>query len=136
MNHPESDRPEVTPRSLAEWISFAIASIVLSIVVALVIYSWVTIQDKPPILKVTKESEIRQVEEQFYLTIEVTNSGGGTVESVEVLAELSIEGKIVETGQIQIDFLSAGEVRLGTFIFTHNPDFGELSVRVVSYKLP
>lgn len=103
MTHPESDRPEVTPRSLAEWISFTIASILLSIVVALVIYSWVTIQDKPPILNVKTDSDLRQVERQFYLPIEVTNSGGGTVESVEVLAELSSEGKIVETGQIQIN---------------------------------
>lgn len=136
MNEPEQDRPHVTPRSLAEWISFTIALVVLSFVVGLVFYSWATIQDSPPVLAVKTESDIRQVEGQFYLPIEVTNSGGGTVESLEVVAELSIDGEVVETGQIQIDFLSAGEIGLGAFIFSHNPSRGELSVRVVSYKLP
>lgn len=136
MSETENEHTQISPRSLAEWISFSIALFVLSIVIGLVIYSGVTIQDRPPILTVTSQSDIRQVEEQFYLTFEVTNSGGGTVESVQVIAELSIEGKVIETGEVQIDFLSAGEVSLGAFIFTHNPTLGELSVRVASYKLP
>ncbi len=71
-----------------------------------------------------------------YVPFEVTNTGGGTVESVEVIAQLTINGQIVETGQTQIDFLSSGEVSSGAFIFNHNPAQGNLSIRVASYKLP
>ena len=136
MNNLDRDRPKATPRSLAEWISFGIALLVLTTVVGLVIYSWATIQDQPPILAVKTTSDLRQAEGKFYIPFEVTNTGGGTVESVEVTAQLSIDGQVVETGQTQIDFLSSGEVSSGAFIFNHDPAQGDLSIRVASYKLP
>ena len=136
MSNLDRDRPKATPRSLAEWISFSIALFVLSLVVGLVIYSWITVQNQPPTLTVKTRSDVRQAEGQFYVPFEVTNTGGGTVESVQVIAQLTINGQIVETGQTQIDFLSSGEVSSGAFVFNHNPAQGNLSIRVASYKLP
>lgn len=49
-----------TPRSVAEWISFTIALCLLGTLIGLVVYSWVSIQDKPPIVKVKLQSDIRQ----------------------------------------------------------------------------
>jgi uncharacterized protein (TIGR02588 family) len=64
------------------------------------------------------------------------NSGGDTAESVQIMAELMIDGKVTETGEQQIDFLSSGESEEGAFIFTKNPRQGQLNLRVGSYKLP
>ena len=52
------------------------------------------------------------------------------------MAELSFNDKVLETGTQQIDFLSRREKRSGEFIFSRDPQQGELKIRVASYKLP
>ncbi|MEH2331655.1 TIGR02588 family protein [Nostoc sp.] len=122
-------------RSIAEWITFSIASFILAIIVSLVGYTWLNEKNQPPILSVTKKQTIREINGQFYVPFEVVNSGGDTAESVQIMAELLING-ITETGEQQIDFLSSGESEEGAFIFSHNPRQGQLNLRVGSYKLP
>ncbi|MBN3921801.1 TIGR02588 family protein [Nostoc sp. NMS4] len=123
-------------RSIAEWITFSIASFILAITVSLVGYTWLNEKNQPPILSVTKKPTIREINGQFYVPFEVVNSGGDTAESVQIMAELLIDGKVTETGEQQIDFLSSGESEEGAFIFSHNPRQGQLNLRVGSYKLP
>lgn len=123
-------------RSSAEWISFSIALILLGVVVSFIVYSWVSQTYKPPILEVDTSADIRQVNQQFYVPFTVTNEGGTTVKSVEVVAELWIDDELKQQGTQQITFLSSGEIQSGAFIFNYNPDSGELIVRVASYQLP
>lgn len=123
-------------RSIAEWVTFGISSLILVIIVSLVGYTWLNEKNQPPILSVTKKEIIREINGQFYVSFEVVNSGGDTAESVQIMAELLINGKITETGEQQIDFLSSGESEEGAFIFSQNPRQGELNMRVGSYKLP
>ncbi|MBN4003597.1 TIGR02588 family protein [Nostoc sp. LPT] len=128
-------KTEQPKRSIAEWITFSIASFILAIIVSLVGYTWLNEKNQPPILSVTKKQTIREINGQFYVPFEVVNSGGDTAESVQIMAELLING-ITETGEQQIDFLSSGESEEGAFIFSHNPRQGQLNLRVGSYKLP
>ena len=123
-------------RSLAEKVSFSISLSIVGIIVALVSYTWVTGDNNPPILSVTTESNIRTVNQQYYIPFTVENYGGETAESVEIIANLAVKDRMVETGRQQIDFLSRQEKRSGEFIFTHDPQQGELKIRVASYKLP
>ncbi|MEH2176586.1 TIGR02588 family protein [Nostoc sp.] len=123
-------------RSIAEWITFSIASFILAIIVILVGYTWLNEKNQPPILSVTKKQTIREINGQFYVPFEIVNNGGDTAESVQIMAELMIDGKVTETGEQQIDFLSSGESEEGAFIFSHNPRQGQLNLRVGSYKLP
>ncbi|MEH2352792.1 TIGR02588 family protein [Nostoc sp.] len=127
---------EQPKRSMAEWVTFSVASLILTIIVSLVNYTWVNEKNQPPILSVTKKQTIREINGQFYVPFEVVNSGGDTAESVQIMAELMINGKVTETGEQQIDFLSSGESEEGAFIFSHNPRQGQLNLRVGSYKLP
>ncbi|BAY40237.1 hypothetical protein NIES2111_46200 [Nostoc sp. NIES-2111] len=127
---------EKTPRSLAEIVTFGIALFILAIIIGLVGYIWVNEDDKPPILSVSKRQIVREVNGQFYVPFEIVNDGGETAESVQVVAELDIGGKVVETAEQQIDFLSSSEKEEGAFIFTKNPRQGKLIVRVASYKSP
>jgi uncharacterized protein (TIGR02588 family) len=123
-------------RSPAEWTTFSIALLILAAVVGLVIYKWLTQKNQPPVLSVSASSEIREAPGQFYVPFSITNTGGETVESVQVIAELSINGEVEESGEQQMDFLASGEKEEGAFVFSRDPREGELSVRVASYKLP
>ena len=129
-------KTEQQPRSIAEWVTFSVASLILAIIVSLVGYTWLNEKNQPPILSVTKKETIREIGGQFYVPFEVVNTGGDTVESVQIRAELLINGKVTETGEQQIDFLSNGEREEGAFMFSQNPRQGQLNLRVASYKLP
>ncbi|XHX78373.1 MAG: TIGR02588 family protein [Stenomitos frigidus ULC029] len=134
---PQPNQPQPPKRSRAEWITLGIASFILATVVGLVGYTWLDEQQQqPPILSVLNTEPIRAAQGQFYVPITVTNSGGGTAESVHVLAELRISDTIVETGTLELDFLSSQEKREGAFIFSRDPRQGQLTLRVASYKLP
>ena len=123
-------------RTSAERFSFAVSLFIVGIIFFLVGYSWITGDNNPPILSVKIDSKIRQVEGQYYVPFTVTNSGGETAESVEIVAQLLSSGEISETGTQQIDFLSRKEERSGEFVFDRDPQQGKLTIRVASYRLP
>lgn len=123
------------PRSTAEWVSFGIASTILTAITGLVMYVWVSDRYEPAAISV-EQSEIRQTEGKFYVPFEVTNTGGETVESVQIVAELKTGDRVLESGDQQIDFLSRGEKEEGAFVFQRDPRQGNLIVRVASYKIP
>jgi uncharacterized protein (TIGR02588 family) len=132
----ETEPESESERSLAEWITFGIALFILAVVISLVGYMWLNEKNQPPILSVHKKQIIREIDGKFYVPFEIVNTGGETAESVQIIAELQIADKVVETGEQQIDFLSDGEKEEGAFIFSQNPRQGVLTVRVASYKLP
>lgn len=139
MNQPQNfpnQNQQQPKRSPAEWVTFSIASLILIGVAGLVVYKWMTKQNQPPIVSVTQTEAVRQVQGQFYVPFEVTNTGGETAESVQVVAELRLKGEVEATGEQQIDFLSSGETEEGAFVFDRDPRSGELSLRVASYKQP
>lgn len=138
MNNTDSSpqTEQKPPRSAAEWTTFSIALFILAMIVGLVIYKWFTQKDQPPILSIARQNEIREAPGQFYVPFAVTNTGGETAESVQVIAELRINGEVEESGEQQIDFLASGEQEKGAFVFSRDPRQGELVVRVASYKLP
>ncbi len=132
-NQKEQQPPKRTP---AEWVTFGIASLILLGVMGSVGYSWITKPEEKAIISINLNQKIRQVNDKFYVPFEVENTGGETAESVQVIAELKFSDKFEETGEQQIDFLSRNEKQSGAFIFSRNPELGELSLRVGSYKSP
>ena len=132
----ESNNEQQQKRTPAEWATFAIACSILSILIGLVLYNWLTKKQEPPIISVTRNTPIRETQGQFYVPFTVTNTGGETAESVQIIAELRVNGEVLESGDQQIDFLSSGDTQEGAFIFSRNPSQGQLIVRSSSYKLP
>lgn len=126
----------IAGRSGAEWVTFGIALSIVLLVAGLVVYDWLTAPRTPPQLTIQQSGEIRAANSQYYVPFEVTNTGGNTAESVQIIAELEIGGEIVEEGEQNIDFLSAKERQSGEFIFTQDPAQGSLVLRVASYKEP
>jgi uncharacterized protein (TIGR02588 family) len=136
MNYSTDNPDKKDSRSFAEWVSFGISLSVLALLVGSIVYQWITEENQPPILSVTTDKDIRQAKGQFYVPFTVANTGNETAESVEIMAELDVNGTMEEIGSQQIDFLSGGETQSGAFILNRNPDRGKLIVRVTGYKLP
>jgi len=132
----ENNNQQQQKRTPAEWITFAIACFILFTLIGLVLYNWLTKKHEPPIISVTRNTPIRETQGQFYVPFAVTNTGGETAESVQIIAELRVNGEVLESGDQQIDFLSSGETQEGAFIFSRNPSQGQLILRSSSYKLP
>ncbi|MDY6898652.1 MAG: TIGR02588 family protein [Cyanobacteriota bacterium] len=136
MNQPSEDKQQ-QKRTIAEWITFSVASSILIAVVGLVSFTWIKQPaQKPPVLVINSNKPLRKLDGKYYVPFEVVNQGGETAASVQVKAELRINGKVEETGEQQIEFLSRKEKETGAFIFSQNPEKGELILRVASYKLP
>jgi uncharacterized protein (TIGR02588 family) len=137
-HHQESSpsKAKRPPRSPAELITFSIASLILLAIAGLIIYSWISGRDRPPVLVIQQNGPVRQEQQQFYVPFEISNTGGETVDSVQVIAELRVNGSVKESGDLQFDFLSGGEKEKGTFIFNQDPRQGELSIRISGYRKP
>lgn len=123
-------------RSVAEWVTFGVATLLLAVVIGLVIYEWITIPSTPPLLAVRRVGQTQLVEDQYRVQFEITNSGGETVSTVQVIAEVRRDGGVATVGEQQIDFLSPGESEQGAFLFSEDPDRAGLKLRVAGYTLP
>ncbi|NEQ31597.1 MAG: TIGR02588 family protein [Leptolyngbya sp. SIO4C5] len=124
------------PRTLAEWITLGVTTLILAILVGLVVYDWRVNQNRPPAFQVEITETARVTDSHYYVPFEIVNTGGRIARTVQVTAELHIDGIDDETGEQQIDFLSGNERKRGSFVFNHNPQAGELIIRVASYRLP
>lgn len=131
---PASNQPR--SRSFAEWTTFGIAALLVLIVAGLVVYDWISTPATPPVVQLMQSGAVRAEGGQFYVPFTVTNSGGSTAEAVQLIAELELDGEIVEDGEQQIDFLAGDETREGAFVFSQDPQQGQLSLRVASYQQP
>lgn len=123
-------------RTTAEWVTVAIASAILLVIVGLIVYDWIATPAAPPILTVQQNGDVREAGGQFYVPFTVENTGGDTAEAVQIVAELRVDGEVIEDGEQQIDFLAGSAQQAGEFIFSRDPASGELSIRVASYKQP
>ncbi len=136
QQHTINDSPHQPPeRTLAEWVTFGVAALILLAIIGGVIYDWIATPPTPPVLTVRQKDDVRRENGQFYVHFEVENSGGETAEAVQVISTLRV-GEEEQEGEQQIDFLSGGETAEGAFVFTLDPAAGELELRVASYKLP
>lgn len=136
-SYTDSSKQDQRPkRSLAEWVTFTIASLILAVVIGLVLYDWIGRKDQPPVLSIAPSATAHSTPGQFYVPFTVTNTGGETAETIRVIAELKIKGEVVAEREQEIDFLAKGEKEEGAFVFDRNPQEGQLTLQVASYKLP
>lgn len=126
----------LTQRSAAEWVTFIVASVILLGLVGLILFDWQTNQNQPPAFSVAVSEAVRVTDGRYYVPFAITNTGGRIARTVQVTAELHSPEADDETGEQQIDFLSGHETKAGSFVFTHDPQAGDLLVRVASYRLP
>lgn len=120
-------------RSAAEWVTFAVASALLLVVVGYIAVQIPTTAAPPaPAATVTK---IGERDGRFFVTVEVENRGGRTAENVQVVATLVIGEDETEGDQV-VDFLAGSEVEEVEFVFDDDPATGELTVSVTGHLVP
>jgi uncharacterized protein (TIGR02588 family) len=120
----------------AEGVTLAIASLIVALLVGLILFIWATQSHEDPIVQVNRQGDIHTEQGFYYVPFAVKNVGGGTAESVEIVAELRRNGEVEEEGQMQIDFLSSQEEQEGVFIFENDPASGDFTLRASGYRLP
>lgn len=128
----EAARSRRVPRSRAEWVTFAVASSVLAVVIGAVVSLWAGGPPDPPAFE-TRTVLVREVAGQFHVRVAVKNAGDETAQSVQVSAELTAESEPPQEAEQTIDFLSGGEEEEVEFIFTTDPREGALKVLVRSF---
>lgn len=127
---------ERPPRSTAEWWTFGIALALVAAVVGVVFVSWAVGPSGPPELRVERSGPVTRDGAAHRVPFEVRNEGGEAAAAVQVVAELTIDGRIEGEGEQSIGFLSGGERERGAFLFPKDPALGELTISVASYARP
>jgi uncharacterized protein (TIGR02588 family) len=121
------------PRSTAEWWSFSISLAVLAVIVALLVVQ--AVEGGSPAEPVASVSSVTAAAGSFHVAVEVVNEGGRAAAEVQVSATLVVDGQEA-TGDQVVDFLGADERASLMFVFTDDPDAGELTVDVTSFAVP
>ncbi len=123
------------PRGVAERVIFTIASGILLTLTGAIGWLWLQPRD-PARLNVGHPEVSRHMDGHSYVSAEVRNDGDETAEAVQVVAELSVAGKVVADGEQVVDFLSGGETQEIVFVFDAVAPDAEIHLRVASYTVP
>ena len=91
-------------RSPAEWITLALSTFVLALIVGLVLYDWQVSKNIPPAFQVEITEATRLTEGRYYVPFTLRNTGGRIARTVQVLADLTLPDGTDETGEQQFDF--------------------------------
>jgi len=121
-------------RSAAEWVSFAVACLVLALVVGLIALE---LRGTAAPAAPTVELAGSPIEEAdgFHVSVEIRNEGDEAASDVQVIATLTIDGEPTD-GDLTVDFLAGGASEELVFVFPDDPADGELELRVAGYSTP
>lgn len=133
---PSRATPERPARTRAEWWTFAVALCLVGLVVGVILAGWITGPSGPPVLVAGRSGPVIHEGSVYRVPFEVRNDGGDAATSVQVVAELTIDGERAGGGEQSVMFLSGGERERGQFLFREDPALGELTIEVTSYALP
>lgn len=129
-----SKKPEREKRTPAEWVTLAVSSMILAVVLGAIAIQ-VPGSDELPAPTARVDGEPRQVDGRWFVPVEVGNDGDLTAENVQVSAELVVGAETFEAEQT-VDFLSGGATQKLEFVFDEDPGAGELTVEVSGYRDP
>lgn len=121
-------------RGKAEWVTFGLAIVVLTVLVVVIVALWVAGSAPASIVVHTVESP-RPDRGGYLVTATVANRGDATAADVQVVATLRGAGEEVSAEQ-RVPFLAGSEERELIFRFETDPRSGALGVRVASYRDP
>ena len=119
-------------RSTAEWVSLAVALLLLAGIIGTVIVLWLAPESDPPRFTV-EHGAVRHIGGQFYLGITVRNEGEQTASEVTVEGVIEDGGR-EETATTTFAFIPGHAEVQGTLVFTRDP--AAARIRVVSYQRP
>lgn len=122
-------------RTTAERVSMAISMAVVLAVLA-GIGSLMLRADTADANFVVEVAAVRERGLDHHVHVRVRNDGDRTVENVQVVAELRIDGEQPLEGEQLLHFLAPSTEDEVVFVFNRDPNEGTLDLRVASYATP
>ena len=137
---PDDERPDDadgSQRSLAQWITVGLSTLIVLSLVGLLLYQAVAGGSQPPAIEVKFQHEsLRQAGALYYLPVEVTNQGDQTAQDVRVrLSYMSDQGQ-PELAEVMTDFLAGGATDHHTVALSREPSGANLKVDSVTFREP
>jgi uncharacterized protein (TIGR02588 family) len=125
-------------KSIAEWVTLSLSVLVVGalIVVALVEESQRQDGDGPA-LQVTFDTERATARGQsFYIPYTVINTGSQAISSAEIWIEVYDGEQVVESAEINVQFLPLHGKQDGMFVTTQDPTSHSVRGRIESLQFP
>lgn len=129
-------RGERPQRAASERVTFGVAFCLVAILMGVILASWITGPSGPAVLEAGRSGPVTREGTTYRVPFEVHNEGGEAATSVQVVAELTIDGRLEGGGEQVFLFLSGGERETGEFFFGEDPALGSLTIAVASYSRP
>ncbi len=119
---------------VAEWITAALGLLLLAGALWVLVSRGVD-QPQPPSITVDVE-EITPVAGAWLVRFAATNRGDETVAGLRLAAKLSHGSTVVETADVQLDYVPARSVRRGGLFLSHDPASGTLEITPSTFSAP
>lgn len=136
---PSSERRDASAgqRSIAEWVTLAISSLIVLSLVGLTSYFYLTGSTAPATVEVEPRlSETYQAGNRYYLPLTIRNTGGETGEEVRIRVSVTDSSGRTEAADVTITFLAGGGSSRAVAAFGSDPRQGQVDAVVVSYLEP
>jgi uncharacterized protein (TIGR02588 family) len=130
------DGAERPPRTRAEWVVLGACAAIVALVLVVIGVAWATGPDGPPRLVAERSGPVTREGDVWRVPFTVRNDGGEAADSVQVVAELVVDGRVEGEGEQVVDFLSSGETEEGGFLMGADPATGTLTIEVAGYAAP
>jgi uncharacterized protein (TIGR02588 family) len=125
------------PRSIAEWITLGISSLIVLGLIGLTTYFHLTASTAPATVEVEPRlSDVYRAGSRYYLPVTVRNTGGETGEDVRIRVSVTDRSGRQEAAEVIVTFLAGGGASHATAAFGSDPREGQVEAVVVSYLEP
>jgi uncharacterized protein (TIGR02588 family) len=118
-----------------EWIVGGVGFLLITGVIAFMLYHAITGIDSPPDVNVNVLS-IRQNRSGYLVTVKARNYGGSTAEGLVIEGELRNGAQVLERSHTTLDYSPPGSEKEVGLFFTRDPRRFDLQVRALGYEEP
>lgn len=124
--------------SIAEWVTLTLSVLVVAALILVALVEESRRQDgNGADLQVTFDTERATARgESFYVPYTLMNTGSEAISSAEIWIDVYDGERVVESAQINVQFLPLQGKQDGMFVTTHDPASHDLRSRVESLQFP
>jgi uncharacterized protein (TIGR02588 family) len=125
-------------KSIAEWVTLSLSVLVVGALIVVALIEESRRQDgEGTALQVTFDTERVTAEDgSFYVPYTVQNTGSKAISSAEIWIDIYDGARLVESAEINVQFLPLQGKQDGVFVTTHDPGSHFLRSRVESLQFP
>ena len=118
-----------------EWLTGIVSAILVAAILGWIGFEAITRGSEPPALsiRIAGQTEINGL---FRVSFEIGNSAPTTAAAVTVVGELRQGERVVETAEVQFDYVPAESQAEGALFFANDPRANALSIRPTGFTDP